>query len=89
MRRWWCAELQTALANVTSGSQTQEQVAHGSDPSCRACLSAPLNVQAVHQLFIAAKSSNLPAAREKYASAKFAQVSQLGCPACLPEWMFL
>lgn len=44
--------------------------------------------QAVHQLFIAAKSSNLPAARDKYALPKYGSVSQLGCPTTLPDWMF-
>ena len=44
--------------------------------------------QAVHQLYVAAKSSNLPASRDKYASPKFASVSQLGCADALPEWMF-
>ncbi len=43
----------------------------------------------MHQLFVQAKTSNLPAAREKYAQAKYAQVSLLGCPATLPDWMFL
>ena len=48
----------------------------------------PCHVQAVHALFLAAKSSNLPASRDKYASPKFASVSQLGCPNTLPDWMF-
>lgn len=49
---------------------------------------APRPLQAVHQLFIAAKSSNLPAARDKYALPKYGSVSQLGCPTTLPDWMF-
>lgn len=44
--------------------------------------------QAVHALFVQAKTSNLPASRDKYASGKYASVSQLGCPDALPEWMF-
>ena len=44
--------------------------------------------QAVHALFGGAKSSNLPASRDKYASPKYASVSQLGCAEALPEWMF-
>ncbi|KAL4448854.1 hypothetical protein ABPG77_007571 [Micractinium sp. CCAP 211/92] len=44
--------------------------------------------QAVHQLFLQAKSSNLPASRDKYGSPKFACVSQLGCLDKLPDWMF-
>ncbi len=44
--------------------------------------------QAVHALFVQAKTSNLPASRDKYASPKYASVSQLGCPEALPEWMF-
>ena len=44
--------------------------------------------QAVHALFGAAKASNLPASRDKYASPKYASVSQLGCAEALPEWMF-
>lgn len=46
------------------------------------------SLQAVHALFVQAKTSNLPASRDKYASLKYASVSQLGCPDALPEWMF-
>ena len=44
--------------------------------------------QAVHSLFVQAKTSSLPASREKYASSKFAAVSQLGTADNLPEWLF-
>ncbi|GAB4820095.1 hypothetical protein N2152v2_007141 [Parachlorella kessleri] len=44
--------------------------------------------QAVHSLFVQAKTSSLPASREKYASSKFASVSQLGTADSLPEWVF-
>jgi cyclin-A len=44
--------------------------------------------QAVHGLFVGARTSNLPASREKYASPKFASVSQLGVVETLPEWLF-
>lgn len=44
--------------------------------------------QAVHGLFMAAKTSNLPASRDKYAAPKYASVSQLGCADALPDWMF-
>ena len=44
--------------------------------------------QAVHALFMQAKTSNLPASRDKYASPKYASVSQLGCADALPDWMF-
>lgn len=51
--------------------------------------SSPIpTLQAVHALFVQAKTSNLPASRDKYASGKYASVSQLGCPDALPEWMF-
>lgn len=46
------------------------------------------SAQAVHQLFLQAKTSTLPASRDKYASPKFACVSQLGCLDKLPDWMF-
>ena len=46
-------------------------------------------LQAVHQLFVQAKTSSLPAARDKYASPKFAAVSQMGCADTLPDWMFV
>lgn len=45
--------------------------------------------QAVHSLFIQAKTSSLPASREKYASSKFATVSQLGSAEHLPDWLFV
>lgn len=44
--------------------------------------------QAVHGLFLAASSSNLPASREKYAQAKYGSVSGLGCPEVLPDFLF-
>ena len=44
--------------------------------------------QAVHQLFVAAKTSGLPAARDKYGSPKFGSVSQLGTVDMLPAWLF-
>lgn len=53
------------------------------------CLPALLNMQAVHSLFIQAKTSSLPASREKYASSKFATVSQLGSAEHLPDWLFV
>ena len=44
--------------------------------------------QALHQLFLQAPRSALPASREKYASPKFGAVSQLAAPAALPAWLF-
>lgn len=45
-------------------------------------------VHAVHHLFVNAKTSSLPATRDKYASSKLAAVSQLGAPEVLPDWLF-
>jgi cyclin A len=44
--------------------------------------------QALHQLFLQARRSALPASREKYASPKFGAVSQLGAPQALPAYLF-
>eukprot|EP00887_Chlorella_sp_A99_P007227 scaffold2.g7227.t1 len=44
--------------------------------------------QAVHALFMGAKTSSLPASREKYASPKFGSVSQLSTVDVLPAWLF-
>lgn len=63
------------------GECTSQAVSHTADPSP--------SLQAVHGLFMAAKNSNLPASREKYAAPKFASVSQLGCADALPDWMFI
>ena len=45
-------------------------------------------VEAVHQLFLHAKTSQLPASREKYASAKYGSVSMLRAPPTLPVALF-
>lgn len=45
-------------------------------------------LQAVHSLFVQAKTSSLPASREKYAHSKFSAVSQLGTAESLPEYLF-
>jgi cyclin-A len=44
--------------------------------------------QALHGLFLGARTSALPASRDKYANAKFGQVSLLGVPDSLPESLF-
>ena len=45
-------------------------------------------VESIHQLFLHAKTSQLPASREKYASPKYGQVSCLRAPEYLPEALF-
>lgn len=45
-------------------------------------------VQAIHHLFVGAKTSALPASREKYASPKYGSVSLLRAPETLPDWLF-
>lgn len=45
-------------------------------------------VQAIHSLFLGAKTSALPASREKYSSSKYGSVSLLRAPEVLPEWLF-
>lgn len=45
-------------------------------------------VNALHQLFLSAKTSSLPASRDKYASPKYGAVSQLGAADVLPNWLF-
>jgi len=44
--------------------------------------------QAIHGLFLGARTSALPASRDKYSHAKFGQVSLLGVPDSLPESIF-
>ena len=45
-------------------------------------------VQTVHGLFLGARTSALPASRDKYANPKFGNVSSLGVPESLPESLF-
>lgn len=45
-------------------------------------------VESIHQLFLRAKTSQLPASREKYGSTKYGQVSWLRAPETLPESLF-
>lgn len=45
-------------------------------------------VQSIHKLFVSAKTSQLPASREKYGSIKYGQVSWLSAPEKLPESLF-
>ncbi|KAI8103512.1 hypothetical protein M9435_004849 [Picochlorum sp. BPE23] len=45
-------------------------------------------VQMIHNLFVSAKTSALPASREKYASSKYGSVSLLRAPETLPDWLF-
>lgn len=45
-------------------------------------------VHALHQLFIGARTSTLPASREKYSSPRLGSVSTLVSPENLPEWLF-
>jgi cyclin A len=44
--------------------------------------------QTIHKLFLSAKTSALPASREKYASPKYGAVSEFGAPETLPDWLF-
>ena len=45
-------------------------------------------VHALHQLFLGARTSSLPASREKYNSPRLGAVSTLGAPDSLPDWLF-
>lgn len=45
-------------------------------------------VEAIHQLFLHAKTSSLPASREKYSSQKYGSVSLLRAPSVLPQGLF-
>lgn len=45
-------------------------------------------VEAIHELFLHAKTSQLPASREKYASPKYGSVSLLQAPSALPGALF-
>jgi len=45
-------------------------------------------VESIHRLFVGAKTSQLPASREKYGSSKYGQVSWLSAPEKLPESLF-
>lgn len=87
-----CAQVGTGWA-CGRGCLARTHPLTGQNQPCRPPhappLCPPVTPQAVHQLFVQAKTSNLPAAREKYAQPKFAQVSSLGCPTSLPDWMFL
>lgn len=44
--------------------------------------------EAIHHLFVGAKTSALPASREKYGSPKYGSVSTLRTTEKLPEWLF-
>ena len=45
-------------------------------------------VESIHQLFLHAKTSQLPASREKYSSSKYGSVSLLRAPSQLPDGLF-